>query len=128
MSQRLISLSSDLQRLRDDGYNVGIVDSHLVLRDIPYVDQSRAVQRGVLVSVLDLVGDVTARPSTHVAMFVGGYPCDKDGQPLNRIRHQDGRQVLGPNLSIDHSFSSKPSEGYRDYYEKMTTYVAIISN
>ncbi|HEY5498234.1 MAG TPA: ThiF family adenylyltransferase, partial [Syntrophales bacterium] len=28
----------------------------------------------------------------------------------------------------NHSFSSKPREGYKNYYEKMTTYAAIISN
>jgi hypothetical protein len=86
------------------------------------------VQQGALVSVLDLAGDLTTRPSTHVAMFIGSYPCDKSGQPLDKIRHQDGRQALGPNLSIDHSFSSKPPDGYKDYYHKMTTYVAIIAN
>jgi len=128
MSQRLISLSPDLLRLRDEGYNVSIVDGHLVIRDVPYVDGTKSVRIGALVSTLDLAGDVTAKPGTHVAMFIGGYPCDKEGGELGKIRHQSGRVPVGPNLVVDHSFSSKPPAGYADYHEKMTTYVAIISN
>jgi hypothetical protein len=81
------------------------------------------------VSELSLAGDVTVKPSTHVAHLVGEYPCDQNGRPLEKIRHGSNRQLLGENLVIDHSFSSKPLSGsYKDYYEKMTAYVAILSS
>ena len=127
MSRSLISRSPDLRKLADDGYDIDIVSGHLVIRDAPYVNASREVKRGILVSALDLAGDVTARPTTHVVMFCGEYPCDRHGRELEKIRCGSGRQAIGDGLVVDHSFSSKPPNGYEDYYHKMTTYVGIIS-
>src|SRR4029077_15554897 len=59
--------------------------------------------------------------------FSGEYPCHKDGTPIDQIRNQSLRQRLGNGVEIHHSFSSKPPSGYGDYYEKLTTYVAILS-
>ena len=74
-----------------------------------------------------MAGDATTRPNTHVALFVGEHPCHRNGQKISEIAHQSHRTDLGDGLIIDHSFSSKPAAGYyNDYYEKMTTYIAII--
>src|SRR4051794_19175883 len=102
MSHRLISHSPDLKRLRDEGYEVEIRHGHLLLNHVPYVDQQRQVKRGTLVSTLTLAGDQTATPDTHVAMFVGELPCDRDGQVLTQILHSSGHQVLAEGLEIDH--------------------------
>ncbi len=128
MSRQLISRNPDLKRLRDEGYDVEVRSGFLLLKDVPYVDGRQSIRRGTLVSELTLAGDTTATPSSHVAMFVGDYPCDQNGRPLEEIR-LSGRQELAQGLIIDHSFSSKPAGGrmYRDYREKMTTYAAILS-
>jgi hypothetical protein len=112
--------------LRDEGYDVEIRSAFLLLKDVPYVNAKKEVKRGILVSELTTAGDRTTTPSTHVAMFAGEYPCDKDGAELDKIR-SGGRQHLAENLEIDYSFSSKPAVGgsYRNYYDKMTSYVAI---
>jgi hypothetical protein len=129
MSQQLISRSRDLQRLRDDGYDVEIRSSYLLVKGVPYVNSAGQIKYGTLVSELTLAGDVTTTPNTHVAYFAGEHPCDKSGAELHKIKHGSARQQLAPGLEIDHSFSSKPLSGrYEDYYEKMTTYVAIISS
>jgi hypothetical protein len=128
MSQKLISLSPDLARLQGDGYDIDArQDGYLVVK-IPYVDSAKKVKWGILVSELTLAGDVTTKPSTHVVHFGGDYPCRKDGSPITEIQHQSQTSHLAPDLVVNHSFSSKPSEGYKDYYEKMTTYCAIISS
>src|SRR5437762_13546132 len=82
--------------------------------------------RGILVSTLHTAGNKTEEPDTHAAMWVGEYPCDRAGTPLEKIRHS-GRQQLTPDLVVDCSFSSKPMPGgkYTDYYDKMTAYIAI---
>ena len=126
MSHRPISRSPDLKRLRDEGYDVSIRTNHLVVSSVPYVTTDRAVAYGVLVSELTLAGDVAARPNTHVAYFIGSYPCMVDGTPIEQIRHGSGGD-LGGGLLVDHSFSNKPSAGYADYHEKMTRYIDIIS-
>ena len=128
MSLLPISRSLDLQRLRDEGYDVAIVAEHVLLRDVPYVNDHRDLRRGTLVCKLTTAGDVTSTPKTHVMHFVGEYPCDKNGRPIENIRHASNRQELAPGIVVDHSFSSKPEGGYKDYYEKMSTYATIISS
>lgn len=129
MSQQLINRSPDLLRLQEDGFEVAIVAGHLVLRNIPYVTRACKVARGMLVSTLSLSGDRTQRPDTHVAMFVGETPCDARGRPLSKIINSSSVQSLGSGLVVNHTFSSKPKVGhYTDYYEKMTTYAAILAN
>ena len=127
MRQPLINLSDDLRRLVDDGYEVETWSGFLILKNIPYVTTDGSVERGALVSTLDLAGDVTAKPSDHVAYFTGGPPCDRTGQPLAKIIIAQRSARLAEGLEINCTFSSKPSAGYQDYYEKMNTYASIIS-
>ena len=127
MSHSLISHSPDLKRLESEGYEVEVRYGHLLLRHVPYVAETGSVKHGTLVSELTLAGETTARPSTHVVMFAGDMPCDTQGRPLAQIRHSSGHKELAKGLTVDHIFSSKPPDGYNDYYEKMTTYEGIIS-
>jgi hypothetical protein len=127
MSQKLISLSPDLKRLREEDYFIQIRGGLLVMRDVPYVNSKGQVLTGTLISSLDLAGEVTRTPSTHVAYFDGEFPCSADGQPLHKIGHQSANIDLGNGVRARHSFSSKPAGGYTDYYHKMTTYAAILS-
>ena len=128
MPPQQISRSSDLKRLRDEGYEIEVRSNHLLLKSVPYVTEDRAIKRGTLVSTLALSGDVTTNPDTHVVMFAGERPCDKEGHPLTRILNSSQRKELTNGLTIDHTFSSKPLGGrYADYYEKMTTYANILS-
>lgn len=130
MSRQLISHSPDLQKLEDDGYELEIVAGHLVIHNVPYVNSERKIKRGTLVSVLDnLNGDTTGPPRTHVALFSGDHPCDKDGNKLRHLDHSLNNQQLKPGLVMERSFSCKPkpSGSYTDYHHKMTTYVAMIA-
>ena len=127
MSHKLISLNPDLKRLRDDGYDVDVRAGHLVVRDVPYVTTNREVKRGILASTLELTGDRTTRPGTHVAMF-SDTPCHADGKVLTEIINQSSAVSIEPGLTMAHSFSSKPATGYADYYEKMTTYIRILTS
>jgi hypothetical protein len=129
MSRQLISRSPDLQRLVADGYDVEIKDGYLLVKDVPYVSATVEIRRGVLVSKLDVAGDVTTPPGDHTAFFVGDHPCHRNGSKLVQIEHSSNRQQLADGLAVDHLFSAKPASGaYPDYYVKMTTYVAIIAS
>ena len=127
MLHSLIAHSPDLQHLVADGYELEVRSDHLLLHHVPYVSEDRRVEYGVLVSELNQAGEATSRPSTHVAMFIGRMPCDVEGNRLEQISHSAKRRDLGGGLVVDFSFSSKPPEGYSDYYHKMATYEAIIS-
>jgi hypothetical protein len=127
MSLKLINLSPDLKRLREEGYFIQILGGLLVMRDVPYVNAQGKVCIGTLISTLNVAGEVTRTPETHVAYFDGEFPCGSDGKPLNQIAHQSTAIDLGNGVKARHSFSSKPAGGYADYYQKMTTYAAILS-
>ena len=127
MSQRLFSLSPDLKRLRDEGYFVQIRGGLLIMREVPYVDARRRVRTGALISSLELAGDVTRPPGTHVVYFDGDYPCDATGTRIAQISHQSADLDLRNGVTAKHSFSIKPAGGYTDYHHKMTTYAAIMS-
>lgn len=134
MSTQLISLSPDLTKLKEDGYEVEIKADYLVIRNIPYVNSRKQVRHGAFVSDLSLAGGKTAPPQRHIMMFAGDHPCDKDGNKLDKIICEThlGKK-LAEGLVVDYSFSRKLMEGasmrdYKDYYEKVTTYDAILSS
>jgi hypothetical protein len=127
MSPAPFARSADLKLLREEGYLVQIKGNFLVLREVPYLDAKKELKRGALVSTLNMAGDVTQVPDTHVMHWIGEYPCNVDGSPIEALRHQDNPTDLGQSLIARHGFSNKPEGGYRDYHHKMTTYVAVIS-
>jgi hypothetical protein len=127
MSQQLISRSPDLKRLRDEGYTVEVLDGHLLVHNVPYVNSARQVKLGSLISTLCLAGDATRQPDTHIMFFVGEAPCTVAGVPIPQIKLSDSPQQLTQLIRADRSFSNKPKEGYRDYHHKMSTYAAILS-
>tara|TARA_R110000787_G_scaffold277351_1_gene386628 strand:- start:2139 stop:3320 length:1182 start_codon:yes stop_codon:yes gene_type:complete len=127
MSRQLINRSPDLAKLEEDGYELEIVSGHIVIHNVPYVDAQGKVKRGKLVSVLDLSGDKTVKPGTHVALFTGDHPCDKSGNKLRQLEHAVNQQRISADVTTERSFSCKPSAGYTDYHHKMTTYAAMIS-
>lgn len=132
MSHRLISRSGDLKQLRDEGYDIEIHPSvHLLVKDVPYVDEAKTVQRGTLVSRLDLADDVTLAPTDHTVRFIGSHPCRSDGTKLNELVNSTAPEDLGQGLKVNFSFSRKPTadgqkRAYKDYYEKMATYVELL--
>ena len=123
MSHTLVSRSQDLRRLQQEGYDIAVEGAHLLLRDVPFLTQSGEVARGTLVSTLTTTGTTTAPNPEHSVYLVGGVPHGDGRAPLteelvlniNRVR-------LGPDLFADCQLSRKPSNGYADYYEKMTGY------
>src|SRR5258705_235948 len=121
MSRRPIDRSPDLRRLRDEGYEIEVLDGHLLMKGVPYVNNAGQVARGALKCPLTLNDDVAQPPGTHVVSWEGEFPCHKDGTPITALGQ--------PNNGTSHSFSSKPASGsYGDYYEKMTTYARILSH
>lgn len=128
MSPSPISRSADLTRLRADGYEVAVRSGHLLITHVPYVTPQRQVDYGTLVAVLNLSGDVTTKPADHIVFFAGQTPCTAVGQPLTKVINSSQRQQLAEGVLVDHMFSSKPDEGYADYYDKMTSYINMLGS
>lgn len=127
MSRQLIDRSSDLKRLRDEGYDIEVnAASYLLVKDIPYLASGRTLKRGTLVSTLKLAGDITAKPDNHVAYFSGEQPCQSDGNHIEGIKNP-GVPPHGVPANLTFSARPQPSGAYDDYYDKVTAYVAILS-
>ena len=130
MSQKPISRSADLTRLRNEGYDLEIRSDHLLVKDVPYVAAGRIVKRGILVMPLKLAGDVTVKPENHVTHFIGEFPRRADDRLIDTIGNvSNARTKLGEGVEIDQTFSAKPmpSGFYENYYDKVTQYVTILS-
>jgi hypothetical protein len=128
MSQRLVSRNWDLSQLRADGYDVEVKQpAHLLVRDVPYLNSKKEVQRGILVAELgDVAGDVVVAPKNHVAFFVGECPCNPDGSPIPGASPVN--QVVDEYLTLNFQISRKPSIApYPDFYAKMRAYIDIVS-
>lgn len=124
---RLVRDSPDLTRLVQDGFAVRVVNGFLVVDDIPYVDDAAQVQRGSFLCPLDLSGTTTAPPTTHVMCFVGGTPRDQHGRPIKDLVN-DGvdKWSASPDLTAACGFSQKPDGGYKNFYDKVTYYAAMV--
>src|SRR5258706_14684420 len=100
LSQKLISRSADLARLRSEGYNIEIRSGFLLVKEVPYLNPAKAVQRGMFVVKLVLAGDVTAKPETHALHFVGEYPCHADGTRIDQIFNSSETKQLAEGVTI----------------------------
>lgn len=129
MSRRPINRSADLQKLQAEGYDLEIRSGYLLVKGVPYVAPGKVVRRGTLIAKLVLANDITCEPDNHVAYFDGDYPCDHQGNPIERIRHSEPNEAIGGGVTKRFMFSAmpKPKGNYDDYYHKVTTYVGILS-
>ena len=129
MSQQLISLSPDLLRLQNEGFDIEVRSGHLLLKGVPYVNAQRELHSGTLVTVLQVNGDRTGPPHDHTLYFIGDHPCNADGSEIRGIKNATRQQELAPGLTVNHRFSAKPkpSGKYRDYHHQLTTYAALIT-
>lgn len=129
MSHRLIARSKDLLALRNDGFNIEVRKGYLLIKDVPYVDEDRAVHEdGVLVSELELETtdgqQVTRQPQDHVARWIGKHPCHANGEKIRSFENSSPPHDFGNGIKVDFTFSAKAS--YRDYEHKMRAYLGWI--
>lgn len=126
MSRRPIALSPDLLRLQNEGYDLEIRGSFLLVRNVPYVDTQCTVKKGTLISTLALAADKTINPiGDHVAHWIGAHPCHSNGSKITAIENSSAPQNLGHGIHTDFTFSAKAA--YRDYHHKVLTYIGRIT-
>ena len=129
MSHALIARNADLRKLEAEGYTLRIVDDgYLLIDNIPYVTVHGEIHEGTLVMELTLSGDLTVRPTTHVAHWTGEFPYGASGNKLLALIHESSKKrSLSGSIPPTYQLSAKPDGGYLDYHHKVTTYVEILS-
>lgn len=128
MLQQLINHSPDIEQLIKKGYEIEYLEGFLLVHHIPYVNNQKETKYGTLVTSLIISGGKTQRPDDHVIHFHGDCPCDNNGIELTKIIHERNTKQLANSITVNFSFSSKPPQGYNDYYEKISTYSTILSS
>lgn len=130
MYQKLLNHNSDLRQLRDTGYAIDVTPSYLIVRHIPYLDDKGELQFGVIATQMLIYG-VNVKQENHQIYFAGSLPYGLDGKTIQHLGPQTAQRInLGDKYSqimVRWAFSNKPPNGYKDFFEKIETYVAIIS-
>lgn len=132
MFAKLVNHNEDLQRLVDKGYAVAFDGGYLVVRDIPYLDHERQLRIGAIVAKLEFVNETKVVQTDHQIYFAGSHPHGLDGRPIANLGGGTTNLPLGEtskDIVVERSFSNKPRVAgkFADHFEKIESYVAIIS-
>lgn len=127
---QLVSHNEDLKKLIEKGYAVALDSNHLIVRDIPYLNESGELKIGAIVSKLDFIDRDHVRQVDHQIFFCGSHPCELNGQKIANLGGGTARiQLSSPDLIVERSFSNKPTKtgAYADHFEKIENYVALFA-
>lgn len=132
MLQKLASHNDDIRRLIEKGYALSTDKNYLVVRDVPYLDADRNLQWGGLVTKLVFADQDHVQPENHEVFFAGSAPHNLDGTPIPNLGGGATSLALGDasrDVVVQRSFSHLPfrSRKYGDFFEKIDTYVTVIS-
>ena len=133
MSHAIIESSPDLLRLREEKFDLRIVEGRLVVDGIRCVaTETKDIREGSLIMDLDVAGDRTDKPGWHVAHWWGEAPRKADGTKMTAVVLQENMSIGSVAFPSVHRLSSKPEiDGatiaqFDDYYHKVTHYSHLI--
>lgn len=124
----LVSHNDDLRQLIEKGYSLSLDGGFLVIRDIPYLNEERQLKIGAIVTKLIFIDQIHVKQEDHQIFFCGSHPCQVDGSHIPNLGGGSTSLQLNSNdIIVQRSFSNKPTQGFSDLFEKIESYVAIIS-
>lgn len=128
MFQELVNRNADIHQLLVKGYAIALDSNHLVVRDIPYLDKHGVLCLGAIVSKLKYETNERAVQEDHQIYWAGGVPFGLDGTPIPNLGGGAYAITLAsPDVVVQRSMSNKPPNGYADHFEKIESYVSMIS-
>lgn len=124
----LLNNNEDLELLIKKGYALSLDSNYLVVRDIPYLDDKCTLHKGAIVSVLVFVTQHQVKIQDHQIFFCGSHPHELNGKPIQNLGGgPTSLNLISEDLVVQRSFSNKPLEGFKNWFDKIENYVAIIS-
>lgn len=132
MFQKLVNHNDDIRRLVEKGYAVAFDSGYLLIRDIPYLDNLRQLQIGAIATKLVFVDKERVIQEDHQIFFAGSIPHNIDGTPIPNLGGGGTPLALSDaskDVVVQRSFSNKPRPAgkFADFFEKIESYVGIIS-
>ena len=121
--------NADIDRLLKKGYALSIDSNHLVVRDIPYLDNSGELNIGAIVSILNYIDQYKVGMVDHQIYFCGSHPHELSGKPIRNLGGGSVQlKLTSDDLLVQRSFSNRPPSGkFEDWFDKIESYVTIIS-
>jgi hypothetical protein len=128
VSIELANHNDDIRRLLEKGYALRIDGAHLVVRDIPYLDQQQALQVGAIVAKLEFIDKYRVKQVDHQIYFAGYAPFGLDGKPIPNLGGGPSTVELSrTDVVVQRSFSNKPEGGFANFFDKIEHYVRVIA-
>lgn len=124
MSTQLIDHNPDLKKLKDEGFAISILNNNIVIEGIPYVNTKKKVAFASIFCPFNLSGN-TITQQDHTVWFTGDLPCNQNGDKLPFVLNNN-KNSLTEEIIGHHQLSSRPDNGYPDFYEKMERYIKLL--
>jgi hypothetical protein len=130
-----VNHNDDIRRLFEKGYALREDQAHLVVRDIPYLDNNLALQVGAIVTKLEDIDGKRVKQGDHQVLFAGSSPYGLDGKPIPNLSDRTAHVALRKSgVTVQRQFSNKPLEAFQDptktfpdFFAKIEHYVKLIS-
>lgn len=124
---KLVNHNPDLQQIINEGYEVEISNSDLIIHNIPYVNDKKQIRYGSIISHSKITG-FTLTPNDHQVLWTGEYPCDHNGSQMTSLVGGTNNEKIREGLVATHSFSQKPPGGYGNHFQKIESYVHLLED
>ena len=106
MVTSLAEQNEDIKRLLGKGYAISLDSNHLVVRDIPYLDNDGNLQIGAIVSIMDFINQNKVRMKDHQIFFCGSFPHELNGCPIKNLGGGEVEvHLTSDDLVVQRSFS-----------------------
>jgi len=125
--QELANRNRFIDTLIKLGYDIGFINSHLVIFGVPYLCARGELKHFDVISTLDLrEGYLIDRPSDHKVWINGDVPYNTDGRPVSMNSGSESHAVSADLIGTTY-LSSKPLRGYYESIEeKISQYLDLI--
>ena len=140
MSNSLISHNEDLSRLKKEGYHIKVCGAYLIIENIPYLTKDSTIKKADIVTSLDIDPSTQIIKqlndhSDHTVWWTGEMPYTAEGKSMKEdlcCEEWSNGHDLGKGIIAYTRWSKKirqggKKRGYKDYYEKIETYVNEVS-
>lgn len=123
MPENQTDLSPSVRKLQDEQYRVRLLEQYIIVENVPYVNESREIARGAIISPYhnkdgkEVFGD-------HTVWFTGSIPHTNDGKSLRDVLIADtnAQIIAGEKVLCRFSNKSKKKDMLANIYNKLTHY------
>lgn len=110
-------------RLIAEGYEVELVNQHLLVHSIPYLNSQLEVKLGILACPFTEVGNQDTRPQDHTMWLQAETPCMSNGKPMSQVINNSVSKELFKGFVANHYLSNKANgQPFNNFYDKVHHY------